>query len=77
MAGLRDDETPDYLTIKKTAAATYHYHYNRGDRLRLKTADIRDTQKKQRIKKITKYLYIVLAVAIIALMTVLLFRLLG
>lgn len=75
MAGLRDDENPDFLLIKRTAEPQYRFHYSRAERLNMKNSDSSpETRKRQRIRKITKYVYIVLAVAILALMAIIMIR---
>ena len=73
-----DIEKPDRLTVKRNAETEYHFHYNREERLKLK-GEMPEPERvrRVRIKKITRVLYVLLGGAIIVLVALFLYRLIG
>jgi hypothetical protein len=70
-----DEEKPNRLPIKRDREMHYLFHYSRDERLRLKDGmGGAEKQKRVRVNKITKALYIVLGIAIFVLVAVFLYK---
>jgi len=70
------DEKPDVLKIDGGIPG-YKYYYNREERLLLKNSRSQEIQKRRRLKKISSWLLVVLAISIGMLVFFLLYKLMN
>lgn len=68
-------EKPDRLTVRRNSERELHFHYNRDERLKMKgEMPAAERKRRTRVKKITRWLYVLLGAAILILVMMILYK---
>jgi hypothetical protein len=73
----REEEKPDILHVKRDSdqGAKYHFYYNREERLKMKfDPDDKDAVKRRKMRKIGKFVFLFLGIAIFILISMLVYK---